>query len=156
VFGIGGVELVVAGVVVAAGILAWRFLAAPWTRVDTSTAVGVDAPALEVPLARLLSDLPDARLVAAGPTTWTLAVSRTQLWTLVPAVLLFPFGLLFLLFREHASLVVGLRPRASGAEVHVIGTTRQSVRDAVEQALAELPSAGPPGRTPPSDPAEAS
>lgn len=141
-FGIGAWELILAGALVVALILVARHLSgAQWTRVDSSTPVGVDPTRLELPLARLLSNLPATRLVAGGGDTWTISVERAQPWALVPAVLLFPLGLLFLLFREHASLVVILRPAVGGAEVHLLGTTRLSVRRAVEQALADLPSA---------------
>jgi len=145
VFGIGTVELVVAGVLVAGSILLWRYTStAQWVRVDRATPVGVEPSALEVPLARLLSDLPATRLVAGGPATWTISVERPQLWTFVPTALVFPLGPLFLLFKEHASVVVTLRPATGGADVQVLGTTRLAVQRAIEQALADLPAASPP------------
>ncbi|QBR91336.1 hypothetical protein EXE57_02915 [Nocardioides euryhalodurans] len=141
-FGIGGVELVVAGAVVVAAILVLRF-ARPgqWVRVDEVHHVAVEPTALEIPLARLLSDLPSTELHAGGPATWTLSVRRAQPWTLVPAVLLFRLGLLFLLFREHAAVLAVLRSAPGGSEVHLLGTTRVAVRTTLQRALAELPAA---------------
>jgi hypothetical protein len=140
VFGVGVPELVVAGAVVVAAILLWRHASpARWVRVDEARHVAVLAAALEGPFARLLSDLPATDLHAGGRSTWTLSVARPQSWSYVPAVLLFPMGLLFLLFRDTATLVVVVRPAADGAEVHLLGTTRLSVMRTLERALAELP-----------------
>jgi len=133
-------ELVVAGAVVVAAILLWRYASpARWVRVDEARHVAVRAAALEVPFARLLSDLPATDLHAGGPSTWTVSVARPQSWSYLPAVLLFPMGLLFLLFRETAALVVLVRPAAAGAEVHLLGATRLSVLRTLDRALAELP-----------------
>ena len=141
-FGVGALELVVAGVVVVAAILLWRYASpARWVRVDQVRHVAVRAAAWEVPLARLLGDLPATDLHAGGPATWTVSVARAQSWSYLPAVLLFPMGLLFLLFRDTAALVVVVRPAADGAEVHLLGTTRLSVLRTLERALAELPDA---------------
>jgi len=144
VFGFGGVEQLVVGTVVVAAIVVARHLStAQWVRVDRVTPVGVDATALDVPLGRLLGDLPGTRMVAGGPATWTLQVERAQSWTCLPAVLLFPLGLLFLLFKEHGALVVSVRPAAGGAEVRALGTTRLSVHRVLEQAVADLPASDP-------------
>ena len=59
--------------------------------------------------------------------------------TILPAVLAFPVGLLFLLFREEADLVVTLRPTAGGSVLRLVGTTRMSVAQALREAVAELP-----------------
>jgi hypothetical protein len=115
---VGVPELVVAGAVVVAAILLWRHASpARWVRVDEARHVAVLAAALEGPFARLLSDLPATDLHAGGRSTWTLSVARPQSWSYVPAVLLFPMGLLFLLFRDTATLVVVVRPAADGAIV---------------------------------------
>ena len=141
-FGVGAPELVLAGVLVVVGIVLVRVLGtAQWGRVDRVEPVAVTTHALEIPVARLLADLPGTRLQAGGRSTWTLSVERAPWWTLVPAVLLFPFGLLFLLFRQHATLLVTLRAVPGGTEVHLLGTTRLAVRTALDRAIAGLPAA---------------
>ena len=105
----------------------------PLDRVDEEHAVTVTAGALEAPFTRLLSDLPGTRLRTGGQATWTLVVTRASWWTILPAVALFPLGVLFLLFREEADLVVTLRPTADGSVLRVIGTTRMSVADALRK-----------------------
>jgi hypothetical protein len=73
-------------------------------------------------------------------------------WTILPAVLAFPVGLLFLLFREEADLLVTLRPTAAGSVLRLVGRTRVSVAQTLREAVAELPDAqrpcptGVPGR----------
>jgi hypothetical protein len=57
----------------------------------------------------------------------------------IPAIMLFPVGLLFFLFREEADLVVTLRAVPEGSEVRVLGTTRRSFAEALGLAVAELP-----------------
>ena len=147
-FGIGYVEVLAAlGLALLLVLLRRTWSTARWTRVDDEHAVTVTAEALEAPFTRLLSDLPGTRLRAGGQATWTLVVTRASWWTILPAVALFPLGVLFLLFREEADLVVTLRPTADGSVLRVIGTTRVSVADALRTAVAELPSAPRPRET---------
>ena len=142
-FGVGYPEMLVAvGLMLLLVLLRRIWSTASWTPVDEACTVAVAAEALEVPFTRLLGGLPSARLRAGGGATWTVVVGRAQWWTIVPAIVLFPLGLLFLLFREEADLVVTVRPApAGGSVVRVLGTTRMSVARTLRQALAELPDA---------------
>ncbi len=147
-FGFGYVELLVAVAVLLLGILVWRVSGrAVWTRVDDHTTVTVTAAALEAPLTRLLSALPASQLRMGGPGTWTLVVHRASWWTVVPAVLLFPVGLLFFLFREEADLVVTVRSTRDGSEIRTVGTTRRSVAETLGCAAADLPGSRRPDPT---------
>jgi hypothetical protein len=141
VFGIGYVEVLVAGVLVAAVLVGLRWgTRSQWVDVDEQWPLAVGQTQIEPPLVKLLGNLPAARLRAGSPGTWTVTVSRSPWWTLFPVVLLFPLGLLFLLFQEQADTQVMLRPFRGGTEVRMIGRTRASVRDAVGKALLDVPS----------------
>jgi hypothetical protein len=141
VFGIGYVEVLVAGVLVAAVLVGLRWgTRSQWVDVDEQWPLAVGQIQIEPPLVKLLGNLPAARLRAGSPGTWTVTVSRSPWWTLFPVVLLFPLGLLFLLFQEQADTQVMLRPFRGGTEVRMIGRTRASVRDAVGKALLDVPS----------------
>jgi hypothetical protein len=141
VFGIGYVEVLVAGVLVAAVLVGLRWgTRSQWVDVDEQWQLAVGQAQIEPPLVKLLGNLPAARLRAGSPGTWTVTVSRSPWWTLFPVVLLFPLGLLFLLFQEQADTQVMLRPFRGGTEVRMIGRTRASVRDAVGKALLDVPS----------------
>ena len=141
-FGFGYVELLVAGVVGLFVLIVWRLASgAAWIRVDDAHRVAVSADALEAPLTRMLTALPASQVHTGGPGTWTLVLSRAQWWTVVPAALLFPMGLLFFLFREQADLVVTVRSVPDGSEVRLVGTTRRSIADTMRAAAAELPQA---------------
>jgi hypothetical protein len=141
VFGIGYVEVLVAGVLVAVVLVGLRWgTRSQWVDVDEQWQLAVGQAQIEPPLVKLLGNLPAARLRAGSPGTWTVTVSRSPWWTLFPVVLLFPLGLLFLLFQEQADTQVMLRPFRGGTEVRMIGRTRASVRDAVGKALLDVPS----------------
>ena len=138
-FGIGYVEVLVAGALAAAVMAGLRWgTRSQWIDVDERWPVGVEQAHIEPPLVKLLGNLPAARLRAGSPGTWTVTVSRSPWWTLLPVVLLFPLGLLFLLFQEQADTQVMLRPVRGGTDVRMIGRTRASVRDTVGKALLDV------------------
>jgi len=140
VFGIGYVELLVGGALVAVVLVGLRWgMRSQWLSVDERWIVGVGQELIEPPLVKLLSNLPAARLQAGSPGTWTVSVSRPPWWTLIPIVVLFPLGLLFLLFQEQADAQVLLRPTRGGTEVRLIGRTRASLRDTIGKALLDVP-----------------
>lgn len=56
-------------------------------------------------------------------------------WTLLAAVFLFPFGLLALLYKCEATLVVSAVPAEGGAQVRVEGRGHETVCDRVLEAL---------------------
>jgi hypothetical protein len=139
VFGIGYVEVLIGGVLAAAVLVGLRWgTRSQWIDVDEVWPVAVEQAQIEPPLVKLLGNLPAARLRAGSPGTWTVTVSRAPWWTLVPVVLLFPLGFLFLLFQEQADAQVMLRPLRGGTEVRIIGRTRASVRDTVGKAMLDV------------------
>jgi hypothetical protein len=147
-FGIGYVEVLVGGVVLLLAVVAWRIGSrSAWVRVDDDTSVAVTAEALEAPFTRLLSGLPGSQLRMGGQATWTLVVHRPPWWTVIPACLLFPLGLLFLLFREEADLVVTIRATPDGSRIRAVGRTRRSVAETLGRAVAELPATRRPDPT---------
>ena len=138
-FGIGYVELLIAGALAAAVLIGLRWgTRTRWLDVDERWLVGVEQSHIEPPLVKLLGNIPGARLRAGSPGTWTVTVSRSPWWTLVPVVLLFPLGLLFLLFQEQADAQVMLRPVGGGTEVRMIGRTRTAVSETVAHALLDV------------------
>ena len=139
-FGIGWVEVIASGVLVAAVIIGWRWgMKTQWLNVDERWRLAVAPAELEPPLSNLLAALPAARLSAPLGGTWTLTVTRAPWWTFIPIVLLFPVGLLFLLVTEEAEVEVLRAEVDSGTEVRLVGRTRASVRNTLDQALADLP-----------------
>ena len=131
--------LAAGGLVLLLVLLRRLWSTARWVRVDDDHDVAVTPEALEASFTRLLTHLPATRVRAGGRSTWTVVVERAQWWTILPAVLAFPVGLLFLLFREEADLVVTLRPNAGGSVLRLVGTTRMSVAQTLREAVAELP-----------------
>jgi hypothetical protein len=139
VFGIGYVELLIAGALAAAVLIGLRWgTRTRWLDVDERWLVGVEQAPIEPPLVKLLGNIPGARLRAGSPGTWTVTVSRSPWWTIVPVLLLFPLGFLFLLFQEQADAQVMLRPTQRGTEVRMIGRTRAAVRETVGHALLDV------------------
>ena len=74
------------------------------------------------------------------PTTRVFVRSQRPAWTIVVAVLLFPFGLLALLYREHSQVVLKATPTEDGlTAVDVYGTApfavRRTIRDRAAQGL---------------------
>jgi hypothetical protein len=73
-------------------------------------------------LAMTAGDLPDHRLVAAGPSSMSITRSYVPVWAVVVAVVLFPFGLLALLVRRERTGTVSARPRGDGrTDVSIAG-----------------------------------
>lgn len=138
-FGIGAPEITLVVVVIAVGLAYWSGTRSGWTEVDHRWVVVADGAALEQPMTTFLAALPATTLTAHGTLTWTVSVSRSQAWTIVPAVLLFPFGLLFLLFKEQADAQVLVRPAVGGgSEIRLVGRTRFSVQRAMDTAAQTL------------------
>lgn len=139
-FGIGWPELIAAGALVAAAILGVRWgTKTQWMSVDDRWLLSVTPEEIERPLARMLAALPAARLRQTSAGTWSLTVTRSPSWTILPVIFLFPVGLLFLMVREQAEAQVITAEVAGGAEVRLLGTTRASVRTTLSEALAGLP-----------------
>ena len=59
---------------------------------------------------------------------------RRPIWTIAVAVLVFPFGLLALLYKDEARIVIDLQPAKDGTLVSASGVAPLSVR----RAFAEL------------------
>ena len=143
-WGMSVAGLVVFGVVAAVVVLlvmsSWQ---RRWVRVDETRHVAVRAESLDVPITRFLHRLRGAQ-VRTGQGAWTIEVSRAPWWTVIPAVALFPLGLLFLLFKERSTLDLLVRAGSDGSEIHLIGTTRQDLLEATRTALEALPRAAQP------------
>ena len=59
--------------------------------------------------------------------------SRRPIWTIAVAVLLFPFGLLALLYQEEARIAIDLHPAGDGTLVSASGVAPLAVRQAFRQ-----------------------
>jgi hypothetical protein len=72
------------------------------------------------------------------PATRVFARSQRPAWTIVIAVLLFPFGLLALLYRERSQVVLKATPTEHGlTAVDVYGTAPLAVRRTIRDRAAE-------------------
>jgi hypothetical protein len=59
--------------------------------------------------------------------------SRRPIWTIAVAVMLFPFGLLALLYQEEARIAIDLHPAGDGTLVSASGVAPLAVRQAFRQ-----------------------
>ncbi|MFL6159710.1 MAG: hypothetical protein ACJ72D_26790 [Marmoricola sp.] len=95
----------------------------------------------QVPLAHAPTDLPGrlaalgtGRVITPAPDRAALVLRRAPVWTVLPALLLFPVGLLFLLYREDVALEV--TPDPGGAFAWLSGRTEARTLAAVKETLA--------------------
>jgi len=137
-FGIGGPELLIAVVLVA--LVALVFVSIdPWiTASQTLTVQGLSAAELSKPVRGLLGATRGSRLIHTGDS-FALVVRRIPGWVVVASLLTLPLGLILLfLVRRSETLLVVLRDVDGGAEVRVLGLTKQSVIGALAKGLGSL------------------
>jgi hypothetical protein len=132
---------VVLALLVALGILSVRRMRGTQTvTVAESLVLSGQVRSVEPDVAEALSELEGVRHVEVAEHLHAVHVSRSPAWTIVPACLLFPVGLVVpFLVRETLSLDVSLAEEGADASRAVLsGRTEQHVLDRVRAALGGL------------------
>lgn len=122
--------LVLAGICLLLVALVKRMRNSRWV------AVGEQVP-LTVPWGALperLATLGAGRVITPAPDRTALVLRRSPVWIVVPVLLMFPLGLLFLLYKEDVELAVVREP--GGASAWLSGRTEIRALAAVRTALA--------------------
>jgi hypothetical protein len=79
------------------------------------------------------------RLANQGPAGIVYTREYRSAWLLVPCILLFPIGLLSLLFKSHTDINFTAAPTgARGSTIRVVGRGSQYVRDQIDAILLDL------------------
>jgi len=137
-FGVGGPELLLALVLV--GLVALVLVSTdPWiTASQTITVRGVSAAELKRPVRGLLAASGGSELTFTGGS-FVLVVRRIPGWAILAGLLTLPLGLILLfLVRRSETLLVVLSDVDGGAEVRVLGRTKQSVIKTLAKGLGSL------------------
>lgn len=102
---------------------------------DETIVHGVSFETADQVLFRELSDVRGLPLLEAHAGSYTLTRNSRPGWTILAAVLLFPFGLVFLLFTREDRLQVSLSEHPSGCRLRVVGTARRRDIDNVAASI---------------------
>ncbi|WP_456698755.1 hypothetical protein [Aeromicrobium sp. P5_D10] len=102
---------------------------------DEAIVHGVSFETADQVLFRELSDVRGLPLLEAHAGSYTLTRNSRAGWTILAAVLLFPFGLVFLLFTREDRLQVSLSEHSSGCRLRVVGTARRRDIDNVAASI---------------------
>ncbi|MCW2801157.1 MAG: hypothetical protein JWQ70_2629 [Aeromicrobium sp.] len=102
---------------------------------DETIVPGISVETADQVLFRELSDLRSLTLVESHAGSYTLARSSSYGAAYVAAVLLFPFGLVFLLLKQEHRVQVSLAGHSGGCRVRVVGRARRRDVNAVAAAL---------------------
>jgi hypothetical protein len=102
---------------------------------DETIVRGLSWEAADQVLFRELSEVRGLTLVEAHAGSYTLESASRSAWAYVAAVLLFPVGLIFLLFKSEHRLQVSLSAHESGCRLRVVGTARRRDIDQVAASI---------------------
>ena len=133
------VGVLVGIVVLAAATVLLLVTANPWLPVSqTMTVPGIAPSKLEDPMLLLLSNIAGSEVARSQEGAFTLHLRRTPAWVVVPLILTFPIGLLFLLVKQSGSLLLTLAPVDEGTQVRMVGRTKKSVVKTLAKAMGSL------------------
>ena len=102
---------------------------------DEAIVPGVSVETADQVLFRELSDLQSLTLVESHAGSFTLARSSSYGAAYIAAVLLFPFGLIFLLLKQEHRVQVSVTSHPDGCRLRVVGQARRRDVNAVASAL---------------------
>lgn len=135
-FGMGIVEfLIVVGVV---GLIVLILLpggGSTYDVADETIVQGISWEAADQVLFRELSEVRGLPLVEAHAGTFTLARTSRSVWAYVAAIVLFPVGLVFLLFSHEDRLQVSVSAHPSGCRLRIVGQARRRDIDRVAASI---------------------
>jgi hypothetical protein len=103
-----------------------------WTRASPRTILNA---AMRSVVPRLLAD--GYRLDSGNETMVVLTKTYRPGWTILAAVLLFPFGLLALLRQDRSQVVISVHAEGAETEIEVAGVAPLAVRRAVLELAVE-------------------
>jgi hypothetical protein len=87
----------------------------------------------------VLRSMHDAQALTVAPAQHALVLRRIPVWVVIPVLLLFPLGLLFLLVREDVRLDVSVTEDVDGSVVWLSGRTEKYVLEELRTSLLRLP-----------------
>lgn len=137
--GMGPVEIwIVVGLVALAGM--WMLPGArDYDIADETIVQGISWEAADQVLFRELSEVAGLPLVEAHAGSYTLARTSRSAWAYVAAVVLFPVGLIFLLFTHEDRVQVSLSAHPYGCRLRIVGHARrrdlQRVAKSIQRVL---------------------
>ena len=135
-FGAGTVEiLIVVGVV---GLLVLIVLpggGSTYDVADQTIVHGISWETADQALFRELSEVRGLTLVEAHAGSYSLESASRPAWVYVAAVLLFPVGLIFLLFKSEHRIQVSVSAHSSGCRLRVVGRARRRDIDRVASSI---------------------
>ena len=132
-FAMGLFELLVLAMLVAIVLLA--LLPGTYNIADETIVPGISVETADQVLFRELSDLPSLPLVESHAGSYILARRTIYGAAILAAVLLFPVGLVFLLFKQEHRLQVSVASHPDGCRVRVVGRARRRDVTIVAEAL---------------------
>jgi hypothetical protein len=86
-----------------------------------------------------LSSISGVTVGDAGRGRYLVTIRRCPPWAIVPVLLLFPLGLVFLFIKEDITLEVNIYDRSPGTLLQVVGPTEQNILDQLRTAVAKIP-----------------
>lgn len=133
--GMGPVEIGI--IVLLLALLVLFLLPGGWSYdvADETIVHGVSAQVADQVLFRELSDIGGLPLVEAHAGSYTLARKSRPGWTIAAAVLLFPVGLICLLFTREERIQISLSEHPSGCRLRIVGTARRRDIDGVAAVI---------------------
>lgn len=135
-FGMGALEiLILLGVAALVVLLLVPGGGSTYDVADETIVRGLPWEAADQVLFRELSEVRGLTLVEAHAGSYTLENASRPMWVYVAAVLLFPVGLIFLLFKSEHRLQVSLSAHESGCRLRVVGRARRRDIDHVAASI---------------------
>lgn len=109
------------------GLVVLALLPGGWTYdvADETIVHGVSVDMADQVLFRELSEVRGLPLVEAHAGSYTLAQKSRSGWTIVGAIVLFPIGLLFLLFTREHRVQISLADHPAGCRLRIVGTAKR-------------------------------
>jgi hypothetical protein len=102
---------------------------------DETIVHGISWETADQVLFRELSNVPGLPLVEAHAGSYTLAGTSRSAWAYVAAVVLFPVGLVFLLFSHEDRVQVSLSAHPSGCRLRMVGHARRRHLDRIAMSI---------------------
>lgn len=124
--------LIVAALVVAVALSTWVGRS---VSVNLSWSSPLAPMTLERRLLSTLIEVSSGRAASAGPGRLVLIERWTPAWAIVMAIVTFPLGLLFLLFKTERTLNVMIESEPGGSRVDLVGATRSRTLALLDQVL---------------------
>jgi hypothetical protein len=134
-FAMGLFEMAIVVLLIAIVLLALLSGGGMYDIADETIVPGITTETADQVLFRELSDLRSLTLVESHAGSYTVARSSVYVAAIFAAIFLFPFGLLFLLFRQERRVQISVMSHPDGCRVRVVGRARRSDAHAVASAM---------------------